>query len=105
MVNETEKEAFEQLKVKNQTVNAVYFHKPEEDNGYLSNWYPATFVLDGQTFTSTEQYIMYSKCKLCGHEEHMAQIMNTDDPAVQQAIGQSKDMGYIFVDQAWRGMR
>ena len=25
----------------------ICFHNPDEENGYLSNWYPFTFALDG----------------------------------------------------------
>ena len=42
-------------------MSIVCFHKPDEENGYLSNWYPATFTLNGISFTSVEQYMMYQK--------------------------------------------
>ena len=37
------------------------FHLIDEPNGFLSNWYPSPFTLDGQHFTSVEQYMMYQK--------------------------------------------
>ena len=37
----------------------VCFHKPSEENGYLSNWYLSRFSLNGITFSSMEQYMMY----------------------------------------------
>lgn len=43
------------LKVGDQQVEAIYFHKPEESYGFLSNWYPSDIVLDGKRFSSTEQ--------------------------------------------------
>lgn len=38
----------------------VCFHSPDEENGYLSNWYRAGFTLNGVRFTSPEQYMMYT---------------------------------------------
>ena len=69
--------------------DAVFFHLPEEPEGYLSNWYPAAFTLDGITFSSTEQYIMYRKCKIFGDDSSAAAILATNDPAEQQLIGRN----------------
>ena len=90
------------LRIGNQEVDAVFFHKPEEPNGYLSNWYPSPFGLDGIHFSSVEQYIMYRKCKLFGDDAAAAKVLATDDTAQQQAIGR-KCAGYI--DSVWAGTR
>ena len=90
------------LRIGNQEVDAVFFHKPEEPNGYLSNWYPSPFDLDGIHFSSVEQYIMYRKCKLFGDDAAAAKVLATDDTAQQQAIGR-KCAGYI--DSVWAGTR
>lgn len=90
------------LKVANQQVEAVYFHLPTEPNGYLSNWYPASFVIDNVTFTSTEQYIMYRKCLAFGDNVCASAVRNTDDPQEQQNLGR-KANGYV--DCVWAGMR
>ena len=39
----------------------ICFHNPDEENGYLSNWYPSRFVVDDVEFSSMEQYMMYRK--------------------------------------------
>lgn len=39
----------------------VCFHNPDEENGYLSNWYLSEFECDGIRFSSMEQYMMYQK--------------------------------------------
>lgn len=39
----------------------ICFHNPDEENGYLSNWYPSRFVVDDVDFSSMEQYMMYRK--------------------------------------------
>lgn len=90
------------LKINEKTVDAVYFHKPDEPHGFLSNWYPSPFDLDGIHFTSVEQYIMYSKCKLFGDEDSASAVMATDDVEKQQTIGR-KATGYI--GSVWAGAR
>ncbi len=82
--------------------NAVFFHLPGEAYGYLSNWYPSVFVLDGITFSCSEQYIMYRKCKLFGDESAAAAVLATDDPAKQQEIGRGASG---FVSKIWDGMK
>ncbi len=47
----------------------ICFHLVDEPNGFLSNWYPSTFTLDGQHFTSVEQYMMYRKAITFGDTE------------------------------------
>jgi hypothetical protein len=42
-------------------MNIICFHNPNEENGYLSNWYPAHFTVDGIEFSSMEQFMMYQK--------------------------------------------
>ncbi len=90
------------LKIGGQTACAVFFHKPEEPHGYLSNWYPSPFDLDGMRFTSTEQYIMYRKCMAFGDEKSAAAVMTTNDPAKQQEIGRYAEN---YIDSAWKAMR
>lgn len=46
-------------------MSVICFHNPEEDNGYLSNWYPSALTVDGTLFSSMEQYMMYRKASSC----------------------------------------
>ena len=80
----------------------VCFHLPEELNGFLSNWYPAAFTVNGIAFSSAEQYIMYRKCRLFGDNASAAAVLETDDPAAQQAIGRAASG---FDGTVWNGMR
>ena len=80
----------------------VYFHKPEEPNGFLSNWYRSDFELDGMKFTSAEQYIMYRKCMAFGDTVRAKAVMATDDTAEQQSIARGVS-GYN--NQVWNGIR
>ncbi len=47
-------------------MNIVCFHNPNEENGYLSNWYLSEFECDGIRFSSMEQYMMYQKANCFG---------------------------------------
>ena len=49
-------------------MEVICFHSPNEENGYLSNWYLSTFALDGVTFSSMEQYMMYCKAVCFGDD-------------------------------------
>ncbi len=44
----------DKLKISDQEMDAVFFHRPEELHGYLSNWYPSPFELEGIHFSSVE---------------------------------------------------
>ena len=90
------------LKIGNKEVDAVFFHLPEEPNGYLSNWHKAPFTLDGHVYSSTEQYIMYRKCKMFGDDAAAEAVLATDDCAKQQKIGREAK-GYV--NSIWSGQR
>ena len=36
-------------------MNVICFHNPDEENGYLSNWYLSHFTVNGIDFSSMEQ--------------------------------------------------
>ena len=89
------------LDIEGKRVDAVYFHKPEEPYGFLSNWYLSDIEVDGQQFTSTEQYIMFRKCMILGDTDAAQQVMATNDPAEQQMIGQHAK---CYNDAVWSGL-
>ena len=91
-----------ELKVNGRTEYAIFFHKPDEPYGWLSNWYPSDFVLDGMNYSSAEQYIMYQKCILFGDNKAAQQVMSTDDPAEQQLIARNASG---FIENVWNGYR
>ena len=92
----------DKLTVAGQEVDAIFFHKPAEPHGFLSNWYPSPFDLDGVHFTSAEQYIMYKKCMVFGDVASAKKVLATEDTKEQQAIGQNAK-GYV--GKVWEGMR
>lgn len=66
------------------STSVCLFWKHTQANGYLSNWAASRFVLDGQTYTSAEQYIMSSKARLMGDEGTLGMILATNDPSRQK---------------------
>lgn len=83
-------------------MNVICFHNPDEDNGYLSNWYLSDFTLDGVNYSSMEQYMMFKKAE-CFHDDVIAeQILVTDDVACIKKLGRQVS-GYD--DSHWGGIR
>ena len=64
----------------------ICFHLVDEPNGFLSNWYPSPFTLDGQHFTSVEQYMMYRKAITFGDTETAQAILSTDNVGKIKAL-------------------
>lgn len=80
----------------------ICFHNPEEENGYLSNWYLSDFVVDEVPFTSMEQFMMYRKADCFGDTDIAGQIMNTKNVAHIKELGR-RVSGYN--DNYWNGIR
>lgn len=53
----------------------------------LCNYYEAPFVINDQTFNSTEQYFQYMKALTFGDNDTANYIFNTSDPAAQKRLG------------------
>ncbi len=94
--------AKDKLMISSQEVEAIFFHSPTGPHGYLSNWYPSPFDLDGIHYCSAEQYIMYQKCLIFGDTASAQAILAADDPKIQQKIGK-KAKG--FIENIWAGLR
>ena len=56
-------------------MTVVCFHNPSEENGYLSNWYPCRFTVEGVDFSSMEQYMMYKKAVYFGDKAVAAKFL------------------------------
>ena len=80
----------------------VCFHNPDENNGYLSNWYLSGFKADGVNFSSMEQYMMYQKAVLFGDNVIADKILQTDNAGKIKAFGREVQ-GYN--DTIWNGTR
>ena len=80
----------------------VCFHNENEKNGYLSNWYPSKFSINGIGYSSMEQYMMYSKA-VCFKDDKVAkQILATEDCAKIKDFGRNVT-GYD--ENMWNGVR
>ena len=83
-------------------MNIVCFHNPDEDNGYLSNWYPSSFTVDSVAFSSMEQFMMYRKAICFGDEAVAAQILSTSDVAKIKSLGRQVSN---YDESMWNGIR
>lgn len=80
----------------------ICFHNPDEDNGYLSNWWLSDFEVDGIKFTSAEQYMMFGKAQLFGDLETQYKILDVTDVAQIKALGREVKG---FDDEVWTANR
>lgn len=83
-------------------MTVICFHNPEEENGYLSNWYQSKFTVDGVTFSSMEQFMMYRKAITFGDKEKANQILDTVD------VARIKELGRLvsnYDESRWNGIR
>lgn len=83
-------------------MNIICFHNPDEENGYLSNWYPSNFTLNDVNFSSLEQFMMYRKAICFNDEAVAAQILSTNDVAEIKSLGRQVS-GYD--ENMWNGIR
>ncbi len=80
----------------------ICFHNPNEENGFLSNWYLSPFIMNGMKFSSVEQYMMYRKAVSFNDDAVASEIMATDDVAVIKALGRSVS---CYDDTVWSEIR
>ena len=80
----------------------VCFHNPNEENGYLSNWYPSKFTVNDVDFSSMEQYMMYKKAVCFGDKDMADKILATDDVAEIKAFGR---LVANYNESYWNGVR
>ncbi|SER61209.1 hypothetical protein SAMN04487884_10845 [Butyrivibrio fibrisolvens] len=80
----------------------ISFHNPDEEYGFLSNWYLSKFEVSGVVYSSMEQYMMYQKA-IYFHDEIVAgQILEKDN------VSEIKQLGRIvsgYDDTTWNGIR
>ncbi|GHH61091.1 hypothetical protein GCM10017774_86500 [Lentzea cavernae] len=66
-------------------------HQPERDGGIgkgcLSQWWPCTFVVDGQPFASAEHYMMWRKALLFDDTSTASRVLAARTPAEAKALG------------------
>ena len=71
--------------------NYIFFWKPDQENGYLGQWFEASFEeeRDGEIykFPTAEHYMMWRKALLFDDEEMAEKILNTKSPKRVKALG------------------
>lgn len=80
----------------------IGFHNPDEEYGFLSNWYLSDFIVDGIHFSSLEQYMMYQKAVHFQDEITASKILSTTDVAEIKQLGRQVS-GYD--ENMWNGIR
>ena len=80
----------------------ICFHNPDEENGYLSNWYLSDFIVSGIKYSSIEQYMMHQKALWFQDVENAAKILATDNVADIKQLGR---MVAGYDDNVWNGIR
>ena len=55
----------------------------------LSQWYPCSFVVDGMTYQTAEQYMMAEKARLFGDAATFEKIMTAPGPREFKALGRT----------------
>lgn len=83
-------------------MSVICFHNPNEENGYLSNWYPSQFTVEKKTFSSMEQFMMYRKAILFGDEVVATNILATHDASQIKALGRQVSN---YDEHIWNGIR
>ena len=83
-------------------MSVVCFHNPNEENGYLSNWYLSLFTVEKKNFSSMEQFMMYRKAICFGDEAVAKNILSTDDTSQIKALGRQVKN---YDEHIWNGIR
>lgn len=78
------------------------FHNPDEENGYLSNWYSSDFIVDNIKFSSMEQYMMYKKAVCFADTEIVYKILETSNVAEIKTLGRQVSR---YNENIWNGIR
>lgn len=79
--------------------NQILFYKRDrEQYGFLSNFYPAPFLLDGQEWPSVEHYYMAMKSEDSNYQQ---QILSAPTPGKAKRIGDSRVGHPKQAKQSW----
>lgn len=79
-----------------------FFHKVDEVNGYLSNFYPVTFQIDNVTFNCVEQYLMWDKAMTFNDTETAKDILAETNPDAIKDLGRKVKN---YNDSLWAAKR
>jgi len=71
-------------------------------NWCLSQWWPAPFVVDGETYPTAEHFMMAAKATVFGDAECRQRILTVGDPADAKRLGRTVRG---FQEQRWADVR
>jgi ribA/ribD-fused uncharacterized protein len=81
-------------------------HRPEKDGrigkGCLSQWWPATFVINGVAYPTAEHFMMAEKARLFGDDTLLDRIMVAGSPAAAKKLGREVRN---FDESVWEASR
>ena len=80
----------------------ICFHNPDEENGYLSNWFHSDFSVGEIEFSSMEQYMMYKKAVCFSDKKIAEEILSINDVAEIKRLGRQISN---YSDNIWNGKR
>lgn len=88
------------------TYRFFWGHRARKDGSLgdscFSQWWRSQFVVDGQAYSSAEQYMMAAKARLFGDAEALTRILAADDPGRVKALGRRVQN---FDEAAWASAR
>lgn len=67
-------------------------------DSFLSNFYQCDIRIDGELFTSVEQYYQSQKCTTCEEPDRALKIMSSDDPHYIKRIGDDCPENYEWLE-------
>ena len=82
--------------------NILGFYAPNQENGYLSNWYSCSFKYGRYTYSSSEQFMMAQKAALFRDYGVFFKILDTDDQSTIKKLGKQVSN---YDDAVWSRLR
>ena len=83
-------------------MSVLGFYAPDEENGYLSNWYPCSFRLGNYTYASAEQFLMAQKAFVFHDNNAFHKILSTTDQDTIKRLGRRVAN---YDDEVWSRLR
>ncbi|CAN9093874.1 unnamed protein product [Alternaria alternata] len=65
----------------------VFFWKPNDGHGYLSQWYWSKFTVNNETYAQAEMWMMVQKARCFGDEKVAKQMLETTNPKKHKDLG------------------
>lgn len=65
----------------------IFFWGAAKENGYLSQWYPSPFIIEGVRYNCAEQYMMAEKARMFEDATSLVAIMAEVSPIQQKRLG------------------